>query len=268
MVRKQHSYKIVMSFFAAGLLSTSAQAAQEPLKPFNLNAKYTVAWNGITIGRIRLHATETPNSYSLSVDTKTHGIGAMFSNEKRITTAEGKRHPDGGYLTTRYESQPMDETEGRRTSMTYDPEGNIDKVTRIPQEDPNWRPEVQRTDINTARDSATAGLVLRQQLYAALGENGNAVHTRTFDGARLAEMYITAVKPEARVQIMDNYVPAVNTIVTRKPIAGYTPKELKKYNAGDPQIRLYFSADAKFIPLLATVDTGFGQLSATLSKIE
>ena len=262
------SYKIVMSVFAASLISTAAYAEQKPLEPFILNAKYTVSWNGITLGRIRLHGTEDATSYKLSVDTKTKGIAAMFSSEKRIATAEGKRHSDGSYRTVKYESMPMDSDEGRRTTLIYDENGKLGSMTRMPAEDPNWRPEVSKKEVNQAVDSTTAGLVLRRELYSELQKGKGDVSTKAYDGARLATMRMQALKQEARVQIMGNYVPAINTLVTRQPINGYTPKEMKKFNAGDPEIHLYFSADAKFIPLLATVDTSFGKLSATLDEVE
>lgn len=262
------SYKIVMSVFAASLMSTTAYAEQKSLEPFVLNAKYNVSWNGITLGRIRVHATENATSYKISVDTKTKGMGVMFSSEKRIAIAEGKRSNNGSYSTTKYESSPMDGAEGRRTTLLYDEHGKLGSITRMPAEDPNWRPEVSKKESDQAVDSATAGLVLRRELYAELAKGKTDVSAKTYDGARLATMRIQALKQEARVQIMGNYVPAINTIVTRQPINGYTPKEIKKFNAGDPEIHLYFSSDEKFIPLLATVDTSFGKLSATLDEVE
>ncbi len=250
------------------LLPTLTHAA--PIAPLTIQAKYIVAWNGITIGRIRLNANETANSYSISVDTKTRGIGALFSNEKRIAMAEGKISADGRHIPSKYESRPQKETgEAPKYSiLRYDNEGRIQSREVVPDDTPNYRPAVPAADVNLATDSVTAGLVLRRKLHGEIAKNGNTTSVKTYDGSRLAEMKFAVVKPEAKVEIMDNYVAAVNTVVTRTPIKGYTAKEMKKYNAGDPEIHLYFSDDEKFIPVKATINTSFGQLSATLDELQ
>lgn len=261
-------YKIFTAFFAA-MLAGHALAEERPaLQPLRIEAKYTVAWNGITIGRIRFSAAEESAAYRLSVDTKTKGIGAMFSDEKRISTAEGKRTPDGRYIASRYVSKPQSEgKEGSRTLLTYDSKGKLLTRQRTPKDDPSWRPLVPAHEITNAVDTTTAGLVLRRKLYDAITRGGNEATVRTYDGARLADLRFNVVKPEARVEIMHAYVKAVNTVVTRQPLDGYTPKELKKFKAGDPEVHLYFSDDARFLPIKATIDTSFGQLSATLVEL-
>ena len=107
-------------------------------------------------------------------------------------------------------------------------------------------------------------------LNAALEQSSApVVAIRTSDGSRLAEMKFAALADHARVTMPgDGYGDAINTIVTREPIAGYTPKEIKKYNAGDPIIHLYFSADAKFVPVRATVSLPIGELSVSLEEMK
>jgi hypothetical protein len=56
----------------------------------------------------------------------------------------------------------------------------------------------------------------------------------------------------------------VNVAIARIPINGYTPKELKKFKKGDPEIRLYFSNDAAFLPIRATAKVTLGELSLTM----
>lgn len=259
------SYKILICFFMAN----TAMAAEAPLKPLNINAKYTIAFNGITIGRIRFVAQEDAKSYSITLDTKTHGIGSIFSNEKRIAKAEGRRTADGQYLPDRYDSRPQDDdTTDRHTTLIYDATGKIKTRERVPDDDPSWRPVVTSEEINKATDSTTAGLVLRQRLYQAIAKGQTEATVRTYDGARLADFRFSVIKPEARVQVMGNYQPAINTLVTRQPINGYTPKELKKFKAGDPEMHLYFSDDEQFLPLHVSIDTSFGQLSATLAELK
>lgn len=256
-------YKICICILLAQPLNSAHALDNKPIAPLDVHAKYAVAWNGITIGRILFTGKEEPTRYHLTVDTKTHGIGSMFSKEKRVSTAEGTRAGDR-FTPIRYDSRPQKDEEGRRTTLLYDASGNITSRERVPDDNPAWRPVVPDKDINNAHDTTTAGFALRRQLYNAIQKGGTQSSVRAYDGARLAEISVHALKAETRVEVMGNYVPVINTIVTRTPINGYTPKELKKFKAGDPEIHLYFTADEQFLPVRATVDTVVGQLSATL----
>lgn len=261
------SYKIVMCFSAGALFSASAVAAPQPLAPLNLQGRYTVAWNGISIGRIILTSNEDGKTYSMSVDTKTSGIGSLFSKEKRVATATG-RVTGGSYIPEKYDSRPQKDGEkgARHTTLIYDAAGNVKSRDQVPTDDPSYRPLVPPQELVGTVDTVTGGLALRKALYEAAEKKLSSVTVKTYDGSRLAEMTLTPLKTDTKVQIMDSYIPVVNTLVTRKPISGYTAKELKKFKAGDPEIHLYFSNDEKFWPVRATIDASFGQLSATLTS--
>lgn len=256
-------YKIVMFVFAGGLISSLAQAepAAPALAPLNIKAKYDVAWSGIKIGRIYIESSEDANGYRMSVDTKTSGIAQLFSDEQRVAKVEGHGGLGQPYVPVRYESYPTKDKKDQKVLIRYDTTGRIDSLQRIPSDDPKWRPLVPADQANTATDPITAGFILREKLYGAAVPQATV---RTYDAARLAEMTFKIVEPHARLTIRDKPIMAVNTVVTRKPITGYTPKELKKFAKGDPEIHLYFSDDAAFLPVRATIDSGFGQITATL----
>ena len=261
-------YKRILPWLAV-IVATGPQIAfsappnAAPMEPFNLTARYNVAWTGITIGRIYVIAQEDKDHYHLTVDTKTHGIATIFSQERRIAEAEGTIN-HGRYISTRYESRPQGQDEGRRVTITYNAEGHIATREQVPQDNPAWRPVVSLELANQATNPITAGLILRRALYEDRARGKNEAEVKTYDGERLATMHFNVVNLTTRVQVMGAYQPAINTRASRTPIAGYTSKEIKKYNSGDPEIHLYFSDDAKFIPIRATADTTFGQLSATM----
>ncbi len=261
------SYKIVICFLAGAAFSTPTMAESPALAPFNLKGRYTVAWNGISIGRIILTANEDGKTYSLTVDTKTSGIGSLFSKEKRVATAEG-RVGTTSYIPAKYDSRPQKDGEkgARHTTLIYDAAGNVKSREQVPTDDPSYRPPVPPEELVGTVDTVTGGLALRKALYEAPEKKLASVTVKTYDGSRLAEMTLTPLKTDTKVQILDNYMPVVNTLVTRKPLNGYTAKELKKFKAGDPEIHLYFSDDEKFWPVRATIDASFGQLSATLTS--
>lgn len=257
--------------FLLPLLLAAAPALACPehgAAPLNLTGKYAIRWNGITLGRIYLRASETKTRYTLEVDTKTHGIASVFARERRVALTEGRFDTHGNYLPRRYESRPQDDDKGRVTTLAYNAKGEIEKRTRVPDDDPDWRAPVPVSDLKNVTDPITAGLLLRRNMRAAITKGENEITLPTYDGARLARFHFTLSKLPARVEVMDSYRDATTLVITREPIAGYTPKELKKFNAGDPLVKLYFSDDAAMIPLRATAETAFGEVSATLEQVE
>ena len=257
-------YKFGIAVFCLGLLAPQARA-EGTLAPLVLNARYNVAWSGIVVGRIILHAKEDATSYSMDIDTKTHGLGSLVSDESSIVRAHGSKKPDGTYVPTEYRSGPQKagDTRRDRTELDYNTEGNVVKRVRDPEDDPAWRPPVKFADIDTARDPITAGFILRKQLHDAMDTNIMEVNNRTYDGARLATMKMTRTA-NAKVEIMGTYKDTMNVLINRTPVTGYTPKELKKFNKGDPEIHLYFSNDDAFLPVRATAKVLLGELSLTM----
>jgi hypothetical protein len=256
-------YKPVLLLVA--LTCASAAQAREPLKPLNLKARYLIAWSGITLGRIYLTAEETPTHYRMVIDTKTRGIGALISDEKRIVEAEGIKNAEGQYLPARYNARPQKDPEEDVVTITYDVQGQLVERTRRFPDDPSWRPVVPEAEVNTATDPVTAAFILRRGLYDALENGGKRAEAsqRTYDGLRLATMRLTR-SGQARVAILERYRTTIRAHVTRTPISGYTPKEIKKFNKGDPQMHIFFTDDAAFLPVRASAKTPIGELSMTL----
>jgi Protein of unknown function (DUF3108) len=257
-------YKLSIAVLFASLVAPAAWAQQAPLSPFNLNGRYKVAWSGITLGRINLIAAEDATSYSMSIDTKTRGVGAIIGDEARLIIARGSKAVDGTYIPAAYESKPQKNEETEDViKLTYDAKGDIVNRLRTKDDDPAWRPPVPFAKVNTARDPVTGAFMLRRALYALVPSTQNEVATKTYDGLRMATMKMTRAA-NAKVEVMGEYKDSINVAITRTPIDGYTPKELKKFKKGDPEIRVYFSNDAAFLPVRATAKTLVGELSMTL----
>ena len=191
-------------------------------------------------------------------------MGAIAGDEARLIIARGSKAPDGSYIPASYESKPQKDDEDEDViTLTYDAAGNISKRVRKKDDNPAWRPAVPFEVVNTARDPVTGSFMLRRALYEALATDQNKVGTKTYDGMRLATMRMIRAA-NAKVEVMGEYKDTINVAITRTPIDGYTPKELKKYNKGDPEIRMYFTNDAAFLPVRATAKTLVGELSMTL----
>lgn len=245
------------------LATPPVMAEETALQPLKLSARYRISWGGLTLGRIRIEAKEDATSYSMAIDTKTSGVGAIISGDRSMNTAHGNIAANFTYLPSLYESKPLDGSDRTVTKLTYDAVGKITKRERTPDDDPNWRPRVPFEEINTAHDSVSAAFVLRRKLHAAMAAGSKEISTRTYDGARLANMKITR-QPDVSMEIMGKKQTLVDVTIARIPINGYTPKELKKFKKGDPEIHLYFTSDSAFLPVRASANSGFGELSMTM----
>jgi hypothetical protein len=259
----RHAYKLPLLILLAGLVTAPAAAEVPPLAPLTIKAKYIVEWNGITIGRINFTSEEIAGRYRMIVDTKTRGIARLFSDEASVATAEGIITEEGKYIPQRFESRPMKANDKRpHTILIYDETGKLASRQRFPDDDPAWRPPVSFDEAIGSIDPASAGLAMRCLVHKHMAQEIRESILRTYEGARLADMKVKVIS-RARVEYQGEYHNAINTVVTRQPIAGYTPKEKKKFAEGDPIIHLYFSADAKMLPVKVTVDS----LSATLVEL-
>ncbi len=264
MVLARAGYKLSIAILCVTLAAPAAWGEQAPLSPFNISGRYRIAWSGITLGRINLIATEDATSYSMTIDTKTRGVGAIAGDEAQLVIARGSKTEDGTYIPATYESKPQKIlADSDIITLTYDEKGDIKNRLRTRDDDPAWRPPVPFAKVNTARDPITGAFILRRALYAATATEQNEVATKTYDGLRLATMKMIRTT-NAKVDVMGEYKDTINVAITRTPIDGYTPKELKKFKKGDPEIHVYFTNDEAFLPVRASAKTLVGELSMTL----
>ena len=68
------------------------------------------------------------------------------------------------------------------------------------------------------------------------------------------------------IEIMDKDIPVIETRIERLPMLGYTTKEWKKFREGDPEIHVYFSDDARLLPVLFTISLALGDLRIELAE--
>jgi hypothetical protein len=134
-----------------------------------------------------------------------------------------------------------------------------------PVDDPSWRPEVPLKDVQDAYDPVSAYFVLRTKMFENVNRRIKDTYIKTYDGRRLAEFHFKAVNNGTKLRD-GKVIPVINTVASRKPIHGYTPKELKKFDEGDPKIHVYFSADPRFIPLEFEIYHWSGKITASLEE--
>lgn len=245
-------------------LPLSAFAAP-PLANFPKEMRYRIAWNNIKIGRVIIETKQDSYRYRMVLDTKTTGLAKLFNPLESVTWAAGRFYDDH-IIPQEYRAQSeSDEGKGRTAYLTFDEEGLLTTRETNPVDDPSWRPEVPLEEAREAYDPVTAFFVLRKTMYENVNRRIKDTYVKTYDGRRLAELHFKAINNGTKMR-NDTVVPIINIVVFRKPINGYTPKELKKFDKGDPKVHVYFSADTRFIPLEFEIYHWSGTITASLEE--
>ena len=242
------------------LIALAAPAHATPTLPENLY--YSISWNGLSLGRIRVTSSETATTYSMLVDTKSKGVAATFSPFRTLAEVQGTK-TNGTYLPTRYHSRSEKSDEGgdHSTLITYDTKGAITERTLVPPNtDPAWRPIVPLKKAQTATDPITALIAMRARLSTNASQGVTDTIMRSYDGKRLAELKATIIEDD---EAADRSTPVIVTRITRNPIDGYTQKELKKHAEGDPDFIVWFTNDQHLMPERLELQLMLGTIVAT-----
>ncbi len=247
----------------------TAQAQVPPLEPVNMTARYDASVGVLPLGHMFATVHETPLHYDMELNTKSQGLVDMIAPMKSIARVSGHRSEDGDYLANDYTAldSKEDSKNDKSVHLQYDGDGKLAERERHPEDDPAWRPAVPREKAENAPDPMTGFFRHRKILHDMMARNVRDASIVTYDGARLARLNFHVVS-RARIQVMGKDVDAINTMLTRQPMDGYTPKELRKFAAGDPPIHVYFSADGRFLPLMAGIELPYGEVKIVLSKYE
>lgn len=249
------------------LIVISLAAPAHALTAINEHAYYRLEWNGIPIGRIRVDAEESGDSYSMVVDTKSKGVVSVFSPFRTVATISGSKQGNE-YLPHSYRtrSEKNDECEDCGTHMSYSEEGLLtERVLVPPNLDPAYRPIVDLKQASTGTDPITGYFRLREKLRRNIDQGMRTTTVRTYDGKRLADMTATTAE-RTEITIDDTKYPVIKTHLTRKPIAGYTQKELRKFKEGDPIITAYFSDDDAMQLLHLELELTLGNITMELGE--
>lgn len=268
-----HRCKSLLLLFPALLFMGSFAMAAEavsppPLQPLNFEARYDGTFTGVKLGRLRIDMKEDKESYELKLDTKLSGLARVFSEMRSFAQARGIKKGQT-YLPQFYESteEKNGDPKAREAWIKYDEKAAIAERFRNPMDDPYWRPIVPIADANTGVDPISAYMLLRPKLQQILDKPGQQTFVRTYDGARLAEMNFRVVG-RTSIEIMDKKMPVVDTTLTRALLDGYTPKEKRKFKEGDPEIHIYFSDDARLLPVKATIALPAGSFHIALAELK
>lgn len=267
----RHYKKLLRSLFVLACVPWLAAAKVPELEPLNYETRYDITFGGFAIGRLRINFAEDKFGYGMRVDTKTSGLVEIFAPMRSVAHTRGRITEEGQYVPQRYRSAAeRDGDEKDRTAiLLYDKQGLITSRERVPPISlDGYRPIVPLEKLAPpVTDPITGFFAIRKLLRDHMASNDRTAEVMTYDTVRLATMQLKVIS-KARVKANGKYHDAINTVLTRQPLDGYTRKELKKFKEGDPVVHAYFSADGRLLPLAITVSLPLGTLRAELVELK
>ncbi len=257
MVYRTHFIKMLL---ALSLLSYSAQA-DEPLMPVKFSGHYDFAFSGIPFGKMDISIDQNSTRYTLSGDIETTGIARVLVQHESHTNSKGSGK-DFRYGDSEYESRYS--TRGKKKYAHVSKEnGKIisDKVT--PPDNRAVRAAVPLADKSAAIDPLAMSIGIRSEFARARKDGRNNFAIDFYDGRRLTRASFT-IGDERILRINGQKIPVFTLSARRKALSGYTATELARLNPKEPDLMIYFSHDAKFMPVYMEVPVAFGVATATL----
>lgn len=206
---------------------------------------YVFAWNGIRIGKLHLQMQQNQADYNVRSQLKTSGIVALFSDHKSLTTVKGKAE-GARFQPVAYRSNYHSGNKDKLIDLQYDESGKVIAEDIKPSR--GARPEVPEDLKTGAADSLTAIFAMRAQVKEALATGAEEIIVPVFDGVRRFNLHARMITPENSIVLEGQSVPAVKLGLSRKPLAGFKDKELKKIAEGEPELE--FFVDRKHFTLL------------------
>lgn len=219
--------------------------------PMRENATYSLTWLGVTLGKATLYWQENAERYRMGFELTSDGLAEMFSDQHLATVVVGLRSQEGEWV--RY--SPLNYTYWKKTPeeinevrIRYDERGRIAQLSVAPPDNPAYRPMVSQSGRDAAYDPMTALLAL------VAGEPEFTL----YDGRRLMTTLLRSVPPTTE----EAAAGWSGLSLTRRPIEGYTVKELKRMKDDRP-LRLVMRTGTSRFPELLQLDTAIGGLRAT-----
>ena len=234
------------------LSGPSAFAAESP-ETIHFIGRYDFNWSGIPLAATELSIDVSKENYALRLVIASRGIVNLFTRHRSETIAHGTRHGNT-YRPLLYETHYWTKDKPRHIRLVFDTTGIITQETVEPPEDHHDRPEVPHALKDGALDPLTLILAV---------PSGNAA-PRVFDGKRLYQGNAVIMPTKKPLSVMGR--DALGYVLTRRPLAGLTAKEMNAYAEGEPALAFYYINDGRDVPIYMMVPLYMGRLQGGLTK--
>lgn len=234
--------------------------AQEPLPPLDFSGHYDFTLAAIPFGQLDIVLSQGPGHYRATSDIATTGVAKVFVQHQSHTVSRGT---GANYRYTEVEYETNYETKGKKRSARFvKRNGEMVEDDVEPADSRATRPAVPLADKSAAWDPVSLALGMRIELARVIAQKGKDFSLTYYDGRRLTRGNFSYIG-EKVIKIKGIKYPVYTVIGSRQPVAGFTQKELKRMEGGEPQLTVYFSKD-KLIPIRLELNIGFGVAAATL----
>lgn len=249
MRKKQVIIAFVLSVFAASI----AQAQE----PYQLRGTWHMSFSGVPFAKLWVAVDEKPETYDFTAAFKSSGVVRLFKKMKSLTKSHGVRTENGWQpLVLDYENKD----EGKKTKLTYDASGQLVARDVAPEDDPNYRPTVSFEEASQAQSVGSILFAFRDTFKAMDKQPGTSFTLPLYDGKRLADITVQYVG-KLNVPIDGKPIPTYQLALSRKLVNGYTLKEIKRYQEGDPPVHL-FVRQSDYFPVAMDVTLALGTIRA------
>lgn len=255
-------YVLLPSLLAFAMPALAKEAGT--LEPLSFSGIYTFGWSGVKFGEMDFLSEEKTGHFRAETHIRTTGLLNLFAAHASHTTLKSALE-EGGISTSprTYETFYTTKKEPRHVKLVFARGGAVTEEIVMPPENRQKRPEVPAADKKAALDPLSFLLALRKGLHEALQTDKKQVSLRLFEGRRLMDTDFV-IAGHATLLRGTQEVPVIRVIGRRKPVAGYTAKELASLKEGDPPVIAYFSDDGHLVPLRLEVPLPVGMLYAEL----
>jgi|GEM_PF-2123722 len=244
--------------FFAQFQAHAAEEAAHP-EPLNLRGTYQVYFGGVPMAKVWMAIEEKPETYQFTSAIKSKGIVRMFKRVKSINTSNGIRAASG-WQTLRMSIKSEYSDGVKETRLIYGEDGELTERSLSEDDDPAYRPPVDKALVRAVPTYGNAFFVLRDLIYQSVQRGEKTFKTDVYDAKRLTRV-TGVVDGEQNYQIKGAYTPVYRIRFSRELIAGFTEKEKKRYAEGEPPLYLYVSRN-NFMPIALEIQFAFGSIKA------
>lgn len=237
----------------------SYAADVSPPEPINLRGTYHVYFGGIPVAKLWMAFEQDDKTYRYTCAIKSKGIARLFKRIRALTTSHGVK-TDHGWQTLALTIHSEYPDGNKETKLAYDEEGNLKERVLSDDDDPNYRPRIDKERLRSVPTYGNAFQVLRDAIYNSLKSGEKQFKTEIYDAKRL--MRVTAViEGEQNYQVKGRYVTVYRLRFSRELLEGFTEKEKKRYAEGEPPLMLYVAKE-NLLPIALEIGFTFGSIKA------
>jgi hypothetical protein len=254
----RHLYKLPL----IALLLCWPQNAFAALTPASFSGQYGLYLSGLPIGTMKAGVDVRKDGYDITAAVRTSGLVGMIARHRSDSSAVASgTNIDRMNVTYLVDAQTRNK---KRQIKLVKKAGKVTEEAINPPENRASRPEVAASMKHGTFDAISIVVKLRS-LIEDWKKNGDDTTTiRLYDGRRLTDARVRILGEKKLAKYGDQGVIALT--VKRRPVAGFTQKELSQYRPDEPALTIYFSNDDKLIPLHLELPFTFGVLTAELER--